>query len=50
MSLSSLHTPTGLFKNLKISTKKKLMFSNNIVRLNVVSSLAEADIDRQYLT
>ena len=33
-------------EKLKVNAKKKLMFSNNITELNVVSSLEEAEIDR----
>lgn len=35
---------------MKIDAKKQIMFSNNISRLDVVSSLADADIDRKNLT
>ena len=49
--ISSIYFPkSGKLSNIKIDAGKKLMFSNNIVELDVVSSLEEADIDRRNLT
>ena len=45
-----IYVGTGKLSNIKIDAGKKLMFSNNIVELDVVSSLEEADIDRRNLT
>lgn len=50
-SISTVVVPrSGKIEKLKVNAKKKLMFSNNVTELNVVSSLEEADIDRQNLT
>lgn len=49
--ISSIYFPrSGKLSNIKLNAKQKLSFSNNVVELNVVSSLAEAGIDRQNLT
>ena len=50
-SISTVVVPrSGKIEKLKVNAKKKLMFSNNVTELNVVSSLEEADIDRHNLT
>lgn len=49
-SISSLTSPSNRFKKLKIDAKKHIMFSNNVVEIDVVSSLTQADIDKSLLT
>lgn len=48
--LSSFTTTNNKIKKLQLPAYKKIMFSNNITSLNVVSTLAEEDIDRSKLT